>query len=199
MAEIKITADVQEVLESLNELGRSSKANTKYMLTAIGREGAKIAKKSYRHVGLKKGKEQVLYKSITSWMNRKGTSVYVGPKRKKNTTELIRQGKGLYQHDISYGYMLAHGYESNPKNHVVKWDRKKSNTVKGTKYMKFLVDDHWVTMHRGFKVGPYDFVEGPVRRWMSSPMFRDKLDTILEKRVRQVMDKQKQDLEANNE
>lgn len=167
-----VTADLQEAMEVLEGMDANMRRVRRYMLTAISREGAKHAKKAYALTGLHKGTGQ-LYKSISGWVGSRGNNVwaYVGYKRKKG------------EPDISYGYMLAHGYRAIPKR-----IDKETHSPKAMQFMT--KDGKWVTA-KSFTSRTYDVVEGPVTKWMRTTAFYDKVDDLLQRQIDNIMAKRK--------
>lgn len=94
-----------------------------------------------------------LYKSLYSKVVRSGKAVIVAPSAEKDK--------------VRYGYVLAKGTTIRAKN---------------DEFLTFKIGDKWIRKHE-VTIKEHDFVEGPVKRYLSSQSYRDKLDALMKKEI----------------
>jgi len=94
-----------------------------------------------------------LYKSLYSKLVRSGKAVIVAP-------SAIRD-------KVRYGFVLAKGATIRAKEGG---------------FLTFRIGDKWVRKHE-VTIKPHDFVEGPVKAYLSSQGYREKLDALMRKEV----------------
>ena len=155
-AMVSVEMDITEPIMMLQKLGARKTQAMKRMLGKIGTAAKAPVRKAYRSTGLHR-RTGALYRSIRSKVMRSGAAVVV-------SAGALRDGKVLY------GYALA-------KGSVI-------DAGKG-KLLAFQIDGKWVRT-RKVTLPKRDFVEAPVRSYLSSPAFKAKLDQIVNKEIERI-------------
>jgi hypothetical protein len=127
------------------------------ILSGIGTAAKNQVKKAYKSYGLSKG-TGALYKSITRKVIRSGKAVIVEAKAQSAKNQVF------------YGYALSKGAEI---------------TAKNGEYLTFQIDGKWVKVH-SVKLPSRDFVTTPVKRYLGSPAFSQKLDQLVDREIKRV-------------
>lgn len=151
--EISIEADISDAISLLTAMGKKEKSVMKKILGAIGTDAKNKARKAYRKTGLEK-KSGELYKSIIR-------------KVLKNGKEVLISAKARNSKNIFYGYALAKGSTIRAKDKSA---------------LKFQIDGKWITK-KEVKLKEHDFIETPVRDYLSSTAFKEKLDKVVQKEI----------------
>ena len=154
--ELSIEADISEPLKMLSALGAKEKSTMRRVLSQIGTDAKNKAKKAYKGTGLEK-RTGTLYKSIIR-------------KVLHNGKEVLISAKARNENNIFYGYALAKGSEIKPKN---------------SKALHFQIDGKWVTASRA-RLKEHDFIEGPVKDYLASSSFKEKLEKVIDKEVEKI-------------
>ena len=100
-----------------------------------------------------------LYKTIRKYMYRNGKAVVVTAHKQEDTNR--------------YGFALAHGFTAEPKN---------------GEYLTFQSDGKW-TKTKSVTIKAHDFIEGPVKRYISGPQIERDMDQIVEKKIQKLEEK----------
>lgn len=151
--ELSIEADISEAISMLTELGAKEKRTLKKVLSQIGTDAKNKARKAYKSTGFGKGTGE-LKKSIIR-------------KVLKNGKEVLISAKARNERNIFYGYALAKGSTIRPKN---------------ADALHFQTDGKWITA-KEVKLKEHDFIVSPVKDYLSSTAFREKLDKVIEKEI----------------
>ena len=151
---VSVETDLAEPLRYLQSLGANRDRVMRRILGGVGTAAKSQAKKAYKSYGLSKG-TGALYKSITRRVLRSGKGVIVEAKAKDD--------KG----NIFYGYALAKGAEIRAKDGG---------------YLTFQKDGKWIRVH-SVKLPERDFVAAPVKKYLGSPTFHQKLDQLVQRQV----------------
>ena len=94
-----------------------------------------------------------LYKSLYSKIIKSGKAVIIAPSATKD--------------EVRYGYVLAKGTTIKPKD---------------GEFLTFRIGDKWIRKH-SVTIKEHDWVEGPVKKYLSSQSYRTKLDDLMRKEV----------------
>lgn len=154
---ISIETDINDALEFLENLGANKHTTMRRILSGTGTAAKNQVKKAYKSYGLSKG-TGALYKSISKKVIRSGKAVIVEAKVQSEKNQVF------------YGYALAKGAEI---------------TAKSGEYLTFQIDGKWIKVH-SVKLPERDFVATPVKRYLSSPAFGQKLDQLVEREVKRI-------------
>lgn len=154
---VSIESDISESLDFLQSLGANRDKVMRRVLGSIGTAAKASAKKAYKSYGLSKS-SGALFKSITRRVIRSGKAVIVEAKAQDP------------KNNVFYGYALAKGA------HI---------TAKNGKYLTFCKDGKWVKVH-SVKLPERDFIAQPVKTYLSTTAFKDKLDAIVEREVQKL-------------
>lgn len=153
---VYVETDLKEVLDTLEEMGGRRSTMMRHLLSGIGTAAKGEVKRSYKSFGLSKG-TGTLYKSIQRKVFRNGKAVAIQAK--------ARRGDGVF-----YGYALA-------KGSII--------TARNGKWLTFKKDGKWVKVH-SVKLPERDFVEAPVKAYLRSIEFQNKVDELMEKEIRKI-------------
>lgn len=151
--ELSIEADISDAIKMLTELGAKEKRTLKKVLSQIGTDAKNKARKAYKSSGLGKGTGE-LKKSIIR-------------KVLKNGKEVLISAKARNERNIFYGYALAKGSTIRPKNGEA---------------LHFQIDGKWITV-KEVKLKEHDFISAPVKDYLQSTAFKEKLDKVIEKEI----------------
>jgi hypothetical protein len=154
---VSVEADITEPLRYLESLGANKDKTMRRILSGVGTTAKNQVKKAYKSHGLSKG-TGALYKSISRKVIRSGKAVIVEAKAQSE------------KHKIFYGYALAKGA------HI---------TAKDGGYLTFQKDGKWIKVH-SVKLPERDFVATPVKHYLSSPAFGQKLDQLMQKELKRI-------------
>lgn len=151
--ELSIETDIKKAVSFLEELGKSNKAALKRVLTQTTTAAKPSVKKAYKASGLRKN-SGALYKSIKGKVFKHGNIAMIWAGARRDES-------------ILYGYALAKGA-----------------TIKAKKkpYLKFQIDGKWISK-KEVKLKKHDFVEGPVKGYLRTQAFKDKLDSFIQKEI----------------
>lgn len=160
---VDVEADVQQALKFFENLNVSEKSITKSVLRGIGTGGKKAMKQGYNAVLRKR--TGALYKSLKYYFYKNGKSIVFSnsASSEKRTAKDGRVAR--------YGFMLASGYEIEPKQ--------------AHKWLTFQVDGKWVKVKK-VKVLARDFTEGPVERFVNSSECDNRIDKELQRQVSRI-------------
>jgi hypothetical protein len=159
--ELSIETDISEPIRMLTELGGKKTTVMRHILSGVGTVAKSPVKKGYKEAGLSK-RSGLLYKSIERKVLRSGKAVIV-------------QAKARSKNNVFYGYALAKG---------------SLITAKKGEYLTFQANSKWVKVH-SVKLPERDFVSSPVKAYLQSAAFRQKLDQLVEKEVIKIEKKAK--------
>ncbi len=159
---VSIETDIAESLKFLENLGANKDKAMRRILSGVGTAAKNQVKKAYKSYGLSKG-TGALYKSISKKVIRSGKAVIV-------------EAKAQSQKDkVFYGYALAKGA------HI---------TAKQGEYLTFQIDGKWKKVHSVI-LPEHDFVATPVKKYLTSPAFGQKLNQLVQREVNRI-EKRKQ-------
>lgn len=153
---VSVETDLKEVLGVLEEMGGSRSTMMRHLLSGIGTAAKGEVKRSYKSYGLAKG-TGALYKSIQRKVFRNGKAVAV-------------QAKARRKDGVFYGYAIAKG---------------STITARNGKWLTFQKDGKWVKVH-SVKLPERNFVEAPVKKYLRSTEFQNKVDELMEKEIRKI-------------
>ena len=151
--ELSIEADISEAISMLTKLGAKEKRTLKKVLSQIGTDAKNKARKAYKSTGLGIGTGE-LKKSIIR-------------KVLKNGKEVLISAKARNERNIFYGYALAKGSLIRPKN---------------ADALHFQIDGKWITA-KEVKLKEHDFIVSPVKDYLQSSAFKEKLDKVVQKEI----------------
>lgn len=151
--ELSIEADISDSIKMLTELGAKEKRTLKKVLSAVGTDAKNKAKKAYKSSGLKKGTGE-LHKSIIRKVLKDGKEVLISAKARNDR-------------NIFYGYALAKGSIIRAKN---------------AENLKFQINGKWVAKQE-VKLKEHDFIVSPVKAYLSSTAFQERLDKFVQKEI----------------
>lgn len=154
--DLSIEADISDALSMLKSLGANEKRTMKRILSAVGTDAKNKAKKAYKGTGLQKRSGE-LHKSIIR-------------KVLKGGKEVLISAKARNERNIFYGYALAKGSVIRPREKAA---------------LHFQIDGKWVTATE-VRLKPHDFIEAPVRSYLSSTAFKEKLDKLVHKEIERI-------------
>ena len=153
---VSVETDLKEVLDTLEDLGGRRCTMMRHLLSGIGTAAKGEVKRSYKGYGLSKG-TGALYKSIARKVFRNGKAVAI-------------QAKARRDDGFLYGYALAKG---------------STITARNGKWLTFQKDGKWVKVH-SVKLPQRNFVEEPVKNYLKSTSFQQKVDELMEKEIRKI-------------
>ena len=133
----------------------------RHILSGLGTAAKGVVKKSYRSSGLKKKSGQ-LYKSIERKVFKNGKAVII-------------QAKAEAKDKVFYGYALARGSKI---------------VAKKGKYLTFQIDGKWIKKH-SVQLPSRDFVALPVKKYLTSSSYKEKLEQLVNKEVEKLENKAK--------
>ena len=148
---ITVKSDIKEATDTLEGYEKNRTTIKKNLLKMSGRKAKSKIKKSFGSYLHKRSGN--LYKSVRTYTYRNGKAQVVTAHNKDDK--------------YRYGFALAHGYDSVPKN---------------SKTLTFQIDGKWVRSY-GVHVEGRDWVEEPGERYLNSQEYRTDLDTQLQKEV----------------
>lgn len=151
--ELSIEADISKPLKMLSELGAKEKRTLRRVLSAIGTDAKNKARKAYRGNGLRK---------VSGELNRS-----IIRKMLKSGQEVLISAKARNERNIFYGYALAKGSLIRARN---------------ADALRFQIDGKWITKQE-VKLSEHDFIVSPVRDYLSSTAFREKLDKVIQREI----------------
>ena len=152
-----IEADIADSLKFLESLGVHKDKSLKRILSGVGTVAKNQVRKAYKSQGLAKG-TGALYKSITRKVIRSGKAVIVEAKAQSAHSKVF------------YGYAIAKGA------HI---------TAKNDTYLTFQKQGKWIKVH-AVTLPERDFVATPVKNYLCSPAFNQKLDELVQKEVHRI-------------
>lgn len=158
---ISIETEISEALQVLEDLGARKHTVMRRVLSRIGTAAKNQVKKAYKSYGLSKG-TGALYKSISKKVIRSGKAVIVEAKAQSEKNQVF------------YGYAIAKGAKITATNGA---------------YLTFQIDGKWKKVH-SVQLPARDFVATPVKRYLASPAFGQKLDQLVDREIKR-MEKRK--------
>lgn len=151
--ELSIETDISEPIRMLTELGGKKTPVMRHILSGVGTAAKSSVKKGYKEAGLGK-RTGMLCKSIERKVFRNGKAVIV-------------QAKAQRDDKVFYGYALAKG---------------STITARNADCLTFQIDGKWVKVH-SVKLPERDYVSSPVKAYLQTAVFREKLDRLVEKEI----------------
>lgn len=160
---VSIESDIKDAQKMLKGLDYNKASITRKILTGVGTGAKQKVKRNYN--SLLNKKSGALYKSVARKVNKKGTAVTISA----NASVRDKNGKA-----VRYGYVLAAGTTIKPKD--------------PDGYLTFSINDKWVRV-KSVTIKERDYLKPPVDRYLGSPEYNQKVETILNNEIKKIEEK----------
>lgn len=154
---ISVRTEMKDVQDMFGALVKEKEKTQKAILKTIGSNSRTKVRRAYKkNLTIQSGD---LYRSIGYKVTKRGNSLRVSANARSAPDYL---GRAVY-----YGSMLTKGYHLEPK---------------AAKILKFQIDGKWISKH-SIDIPSHDFVEGPVRQWIGTKDYKEKIDKTLQREL----------------